>query len=338
MPNVYTRGGDKGETGLFGGNRTPKDDIRVEAYGTMDEANSAIGLAYALSEDNDIRDILHHIQKRIFVLGAELASDEKGKAMLTDSITQSDIDFMEEKLDYYLSVIGKQKEFIIPGKNPVSSALHFARTVVRRGERKIVEYAHKDPAVRPEMLKFVNRLSDLLFVLARTEEYNEMVKEVVKKVIEKIKMAETPSTVDDTPKEPSDAADQSLLTLAKRMAAAARVKAEALQVPIVFSVVDKGGNLVYFERMEDSLLASIDISINKAYTANALKMPTNQVTDLAKEDGALFGIQFTNNGRIVTFGGGYPIIVDGNIIGGVGVSGGTADEDMAICQEGLAIL
>ena len=97
MPNVYTRGGDKGETGLFGGNRTPKDDIRVEAYGTMDEANSAIGLAYSLSEDNDIREILHHLQERIFVLGAELASDEKGKAMLKDGISQADIDFMEEK-------------------------------------------------------------------------------------------------------------------------------------------------------------------------------------------------------------------------------------------------
>lgn len=193
MPNVYTRGGDKGETGLFGGNRTPKDDIRVEAYGTMDEANSAIGLAYSLSEDNDIREILHHLQERIFVLGAELASDEKGKAMLKDGISQADIDFMEEKLDYYLSVIGPQKSFIVPGKNPVSSALHLARTVVRRGERRIVEYTHKDPDVRPELVKFANRLSDLLFVLARTEEYNEMVKEVVRRVVEKIKMAEAPS-------------------------------------------------------------------------------------------------------------------------------------------------
>lgn len=338
MPNVYTRGGDKGETGLFGGNRTPKDDIRVEAYGTMDEANSAIGLAYALSEDKDIREILHHIQKRIFVLGAELASDEKGKAMLSDRIEQNDIDFMEAKLDYYLSVIGKQKEFIIPGKNPVSAALHFARTVVRRGERKIVEYAHKDPEVRPEMMKFVNRLSDLLFVLARTEEYNEMVKDVVKRVVEKIKMAEEKTEKPQETECSSDAAEQTLLTLAKRMAAAARVKAEELQVPIVFSVVDNSGNLVYFERMEDSLLASIDIAVNKAYTANALKMSTDKVKDLAKEEGGLFGVQFTNNGRIVTFGGGYPIVVDGKILGGVGVSGGTAEEDMAIAQKGLAIL
>lgn len=335
MPNVYTRGGDKGETGLFGGNRTPKDDIRVEAYGTMDEANSAIGLAYSLSEDNDIREILHHLQERIFVLGAELASDEKGKAMLKDGISQADIDFMEEKLDYYLSVIGPQKSFIVPGKNPVSSALHLARTVVRRGERRIVEYTHKDPDVRPELVKFANRLSDLLFVLARTEEYNEMVKEVVRRVVEKIKMAEAPS--EEAPEEEKKK-DFSLLTTAKRMGAAARVKAEEMGVPIVFSVVDAGGNLTYFERMEDSLLASMDISVNKAYTANALKMSTDKVTDLAKEDGALFGIQFTNEGRIVTFGGGYPLIAEGKVVGGIGVSGGTADQDMAIAQSALAIL
>ena len=98
------------------------------------------------------------------------------------------------------------------------------------------------------------------------------------------------------------------------------------------------GNLTYFERMEDSLLASMDISVNKAYTANALKMSTDKVTDLAKEDGALFGIQFTNEGRIVTFGGGYPLIVEGKVVGGIGVSGGTADQDMAIAQSALAIL
>ncbi len=90
--------------------------------------------------------------------------------------------------------------------------------------------------------------------------------------------------------------------------------------------------------MEDSLLASIDISQNKAYTANALKCPTSVVQDLAKENSPLFGIQFTNDSRIVTFGGGYPHSVDGVQIGAIGVSGGTADEDMAIAEAGLAIL
>ena len=132
--------------------------------------------------------------------------------------------------------------------------------------------------------------------------------------------------------------DYSLLTLAKKMAAAARVKAEEINVPIVFSVVDSGGNLAYFERMEDALMVSIDISVNKAYTANALKMSTDKVADVVKEDGSLYGLQWTNNGRMVVFGGGYPLKHNGEVIGGIGVSGGSVDEDMIIAKSALAVL
>ncbi len=294
MPNVYTRGGDKGETGLFGGSRTPKNDIRVEAYGTMDEANSAIGMAYAQSKDEDIREILHHVQERIFVLGAELASDQKGRDMLADAICQQDIDDMEGIMEHYLVIIGPQKEFIIPGKNPASAALHFARTVVRRGERRIVSYKQENPEVRPEMVKFANRLSDLLFVLARTEEFEEVIRQVVRRAMDEnqdLFKADSGTMPDEDPKK--------LLTIAKRIAAASRVKAEEMGVPIVFSCVDAGGNLAYYERMEDSLLASIDISQNKAFTANALKCPSSAVYDLAKEESPLFGIQFTNGGKTI---------------------------------------
>ncbi|MGL4607707.1 MAG: cob(I)yrinic acid a,c-diamide adenosyltransferase [Eubacteriaceae bacterium] len=334
MPNVYTRGGDKGETGLFGSSRTPKDNIRVDAYGTMDEANSAIGLAYSLCKDEEIRKILNRIQKRIFVLGAELASDEKGRSMLNDKITQADIDDMESVLDHYLEIIGPQKEFIIPGATECSAALHLARTVVRRGERLIVKYGRENEGSRPELVRFVNRLSDMLFVLARTEEFNGFVKEVVCRVKEKINVS-----LEDRVQLPmSNQEKTSILALAKRMGAAARVKAEELGIPIVFSVVDSGGNLVYFERMENALLASIDISINKAYTANALKLSTDKVASLVKEKDVLFGLQWTNNGRMVVFGGGYPLICDKEIIGGIGVSGGSVDEDMAIAECALEIL
>lgn len=337
MPNVYTRSGDKGETGLLGASRTPKDNIRVDAYGTMDEANSTIGLAYSLCENEEIRKILHQIQKRIFVLGSELASDEKGKSMLVDKITQVDIDYMECILDYYLEVIGPQKEFVIPGANPVSSALHLARTVVRRGERLIVKYNRDNEDSRPELVKFVNRLSDMLFVLARTEEHYEMVKEIAARVMEKMKTLGQTETEDQSNSK-IQGNDYSLLTLAKKMGAAARVKAEEMNVPIVFSVVDSGGNLTYFERMEDALLVSIDISVNKAYTANALKLSTDKVAKVVKEDGSLYGLQWTNNGRMVVFGGGYPLIYNGEIIGGVGVSGGSVDEDMIIAKSALTVL
>ena len=335
MPNVYTRSGDKGQTGLFGGNRISKDDIRVDAYGTMDEASSAIGMAHAATKDEDIKKILHRIQERILVLGAELASDEKGRSMLVDKITADDITFMEEKMDYYLRIVGPQKAFVIPGVNQSSAALHFARTVVRRGERRIVTYQGESPEeVRPEMVKFANRLSDLLFVLARTEELAEGIRQTAKKILEQNQepLAEAPYTPQDY-----DHAEK-LLVAAKRIAAGARVKAEAMKVPVVVAVVDKGGNLAYYERMEDSLLASIDIAINKAWTANALKIPTQIVNDLAKESSDLFGIQSTNQGRIVTFGGGFPLIVDGEQIGAIGISGGSVDQDVEIAKAGLKVL
>jgi ATP:cob(I)alamin adenosyltransferase len=337
MPNVYTRGGDKGETSLFGASRTPKDDVRVDAYGTMDEANSAIGLAYSLCQDEEIREILNYLQKRIFALGAELASDEKGKSMLTDRINQSDVDYMEGVLDHYLAIIGPQRDFVIPGSNPSSAALHVARTVVRRGERLIVTYNRESEESRPELIRFVNRLSDTLFVLARAEEFNGLIKEVARRVKQKLDACGQKEEDSEVATE-SQNDDYSLLTLAKKMAAAARVKAEAINVPIVFSVVDTGGNLAYFERMEDALLASTDISINKAFTANALKMPTDKLPALVKENGSLYGIQWTNNERMVVFGGGYPLKYDGKIIGAIGVSGGTVDEDMTIAKSALAIL
>jgi ATP:cob(I)alamin adenosyltransferase len=332
MPNVYTRTGDKGSTGLFGGSRISKDDVRIEAYGTMDEAQAFIGLAASLTKDEEIRNILLHIEERIYVLEAELASDDRGKNMLKDKVEQSDIDQMEKQIDHYLQIVGKQTKFVIPGRNPASAALHTARAVVRRGERRIVTYEAQDPGLRPEVVKFVNRLSDLLFTLARVEEFEQDIRDVAEKGMkdqDQVSAGAVETSEDD---------NELLLVLAKRAAAGARVKARELGVPIVFSAVDRGGNLAYYERMKDSLIASIDISQNKAFTANALKCPTEDIQDLAKEGSPLFGIQFTNHNRIVTFGGGYPLIVDGKQIGAIGVSGGTADEDMAIAKAGLAVL
>lgn len=335
MPNVYTRSGDKGTTGLFGGERTAKNDIRVEAYGTVDEAGASIGFAKSLLSDPEMKEILNQVQKRLFVLGAELASSDKGKEMLTDKISEDDVKWLEEKLDRYLGMIGKQTAFVIPGDSPTSGALHVARSVTRRGERRIIDYADQEE-VRPELIKYVNRLSDLLFVLARAEDYNQTVREVTKKVEEALsKMGLSPEK--KVAEEKKFAGSKDLLTLVKRMAQASRVKASEMQIPIVFAAVDKHGNLLYFERQEDSLLASIDIARKKAYTAAALKAPTHVLGDLSKEDGALFGLPFTSDGQYVIFGGGYPLIVNGEIIGAIGVSGGTAEEDMQIAQAGLVL-
>lgn len=330
MANVYTKGGDKGTTGLFGGSRTLKNDLRVDAYGTMDEAESQIGFARSIISDEKIKEILLHTQERMFILQAELASDERGVKRLENLICEDDITTLEETIDYYLDLIGEQFSFVRPGENPSSAALHVARTVVRRAERRIIDLDQAMGCVRPVVLKFVNRLSDLLYVLARVEDYYKLtddIRELARQILEKRQAG--PET--------DDPGAVSILLLAKRMAQASRVKAHELGVKICFSAVDTGGNLVYFERQEDSLLVSIDVSQRKAYTANALKMPTSELAELTVEGGPLYDLQISDGGLVV-FGGGYPVEVDGKIIGAIGVSGGTAEEDMQIALAGLSVL
>ena len=188
MANIYTKTGDKGTTGLYGGSRVDKDSMNVDVYGTIDEAISALGVAYAQTESPDIREYINHIQKRMFQAGAEFASDEKGLEMLKDKIGEADIKYLEDIVDQSTKVNGLMREFVVPGVNPSSAALHVARTVVRRAERKITTLAREIP-VRDELRKYINRLSDACFAMARLEESRaqqqeiEELKEVVRKVV-----------------------------------------------------------------------------------------------------------------------------------------------------------
>ncbi|NKF08641.1 cob(I)yrinic acid a,c-diamide adenosyltransferase [Clostridium gasigenes] len=166
---IYTKTGDKGTTALYGGSRVKKDSLRVEAYGTIDEANSFIGLAYAEIEDNEERKVLEEIQTKLFVLGAELASDEKGFKKLKEIITDEDIEKVEVLIDKYMELAGPFKGFVTPGKNKTSAVLHVARTVIRRAERRINTLCTEE-YVREQVKMYVNRLSDLLYAIARYEE------------------------------------------------------------------------------------------------------------------------------------------------------------------------
>lgn len=328
MPNVYTRTGDAGLTGLFGGTRVPKQDPEVEAYGTVDEANSAIGEAKAVAADESVRATLHGIQQRLFVLAAELASDERGRQILDNTISSADVTDLESLIDMCLSVTGPQREFVIPGRDLPSAALHRARTVTRRAERRVLTMAETHP-VRPELIKYLNRLSDTLYALARLAEHQHdlatiehVVRQAVGRALGGVAASGSLQAYD--------------LAAVKLMAEAAEAKAAELGVPIVFAGVDAGGHLMLLHRMADSLLGSIDIAIDKAFTAAAFKLPTAALKDLSTPTGELHGIQNSNHGRVVVFGGGLPVFIDGRIVGGVGVSGGTVDEDVRIVTYALS--
>ena len=160
LSKIYTRTGDDGTTGLGDGTRVAKDSARVTAYGTVDEANSAIGLLLASQLPDDVRELLTSMQHQLFDLGGELCIP--GHAAIQDE----DVDRLEQQLDRYNADLPALKDFILPGGGEAAARCHMARTIVRRAERETVTLARHD-AVRPEAIRYLNRLSDLLFVLAR---------------------------------------------------------------------------------------------------------------------------------------------------------------------------
>lgn len=169
---IYTKTGDKGTTSLYGGTKVAKDNIRIEAYGTIDELNSYIGLIRSYMLDNKLTDELITIQKDLFNIGAELATP-KDKIMLANGtprlkvmISEDDITQLENWIDAIDANLEIMTHFILPGGNQASSHAHVARCICRRAERLIVALAQQEE-IRPELAKYINRLSDYLFTAAR---------------------------------------------------------------------------------------------------------------------------------------------------------------------------
>ena len=160
LSKIYTRTGDDGTTGLGDGTRVAKDSTRVSAYGTVDEANSTIGLVLASELPDDVRTLLVAIQHQLFDLGGELCIPGH------EAIADADIERLEQHLDAFNEALPALKDFILPGGGEAGARCHIARTVVRRAEREAVALSRLEP-VRPQSVRYLNRLSDLLFVLAR---------------------------------------------------------------------------------------------------------------------------------------------------------------------------
>ncbi|HEV2673121.1 MAG TPA: cob(I)yrinic acid a,c-diamide adenosyltransferase [Aliidongia sp.] len=168
LNRIYTRGGDQGQTSLGDGRRVAKHDIRVETYGTVDEANAAIGLARLHSLDDASTDaMLSRIQNDLFDLGADLCTPEDGrKHEGALRIVAAQVDRLEREIDALNADLAPLTSFILPGGTPLAAYLHLARTVTRRAERLVTALAAAEP-VNPEAVKYLNRLSDHLFVLGR---------------------------------------------------------------------------------------------------------------------------------------------------------------------------
>jgi ATP:cob(I)alamin adenosyltransferase len=334
MTSIYTKGGDGGSTGLLGGSRVSKAALRVECYGAIDEANSSMGLARALSEWDFVKLPLKEIQSRLFVFAAEVAGDAEGVKRLKDRIDEEDVAKLEHLIDRCMAAAGEMHSFVTPGEDAPSAALHVARTVARRAERLLIRLAETED-VRAVLIKYANRLSDALYALARIEEVSAAaVSEIRKDAPALEKQGDGPAAQDAAPAKVRQISSIDLAS-AESVAALCIQEAEKMGVPVVVSVVDNGGNVILQKRMDGAFLASLDISLNKAFTAVALQMPTHKVRDMALPGSDTYGIQLSNGGRITPFGGGFPLVESGMIVGGLGISGGSVEEDMRIASAAL---
>jgi cob(I)alamin adenosyltransferase len=173
---IYTRTGDTGDTGLLGGVRVSKGSPRVDAYGEVDELNAALGSASAEVANPEVRSVLEQVQRDLFSVGALLADPKGPRQKDKISLAAEDVERLEECIDRFESKLPSLTQFILPGGSPGGALLHQARSVCRRAERKVVALAGSEPVASPVM-PYLNRLSDLLFVLARFENQDRGVEE-----------------------------------------------------------------------------------------------------------------------------------------------------------------
>lgn len=175
---IYTKKGDQGQTFLFGGGPYPKDSERIEAYGSVDELNSVVGCALVELQDKELQSACLEIQRQLFIVGAELATLNPTPELAAGFIQDRHVQALEKQIDAWEGELEPLKKFILPGGAKAAALLHLARTVCRRAERQVVAVSH-DQAIRPELLVYLNRLSDWLFVLARVVNRRAKVEDIL---------------------------------------------------------------------------------------------------------------------------------------------------------------
>jgi cob(I)alamin adenosyltransferase len=179
ITKVYTRTGDQGETSLVGGVRIRKSDIRLEAYGTVDELSAHLGMLVAMMKESEERDLIIRVQNNLFNVCTHLATDQSQTPLYPSAhLADGEIELLEARIDLLMGQLPERQGFILPGGTPTAAQAHICRTVCRRAERRIAALAEV-AQIGPEMQQFVNRLSDYLFVLAKIINFNEGKSEIV---------------------------------------------------------------------------------------------------------------------------------------------------------------
>ena len=314
---IYTKTGDMGITSLLGNARVSKSSLRVRAYGSLDELEMTLGWASIPVQDSSVKTLLARVQGILFDAGSELATAAEHPK---PRIFASHVSELEMAIDEYTRYMGGFS-FVKSGESESSSRLHMARTVTRRAEREIVALADQEP-VSPHLMVLINRISDLLYVLARFQANWDQVYSALMRCDGRLRLKEDGFMNNSRSwRERLTEVESSVMAYGDRMGKGFAV-----------AIADASGGLQFFFRHPDTIPVSTGIAIDKAYTAAVVRLSTETVGQLSQPGEMLFGIGNASSGRIITFGGGIPLEIEGKVLGAVGVSGGTVAEDLGLAE------
>ena len=336
----YTGQGDKGLTPLTPASQVSKADERVAAVGSVEEILSALGAVKTATPCPIFRGKLERIQKTLRTLSLGLRDPRSGKFVFSTE----EISFLESDMDEMLTHVSPETfDDILPGGNKQSAFLDVAHTTTRRAEREVIAMDRRY-AVPPAFKQYLNRLSDYLLVAARYSDYLHEKAQTENPAPAATAPAVTPVTI-STPSATDAVVAEVLARLggskvmdlekAKAIIAAVESRAKEQGKYAVIAVCNAEGNPIAVHVMDGAFLVSYEVAVKKAYTSVAVKMSTMELSALCQPGGTFYGLQALE--RVITFGGGIPLYCDGVIVGGLGVSGGTGEEDHDLALYGAAV-
>ena len=343
----YTRQGDKGLTALTPASQVSKADERIAAVGAVEEIVAALGTVKTATPCPIFRGKLERIQKTLRTLSQGLRDPRSGKFVFS----AEEISFLESDMDEMLTLVSPESlRDTLPGGNKQSAFLDVAHTTTRRAEREVIAMDRRY-AVPQAFKQYLNRLSDYLIVAARYSDYlhEKAESEKTSAPAPAVPVA-TPAAPALTATAPTPTAADALvaevlarlggpkvmdLEKAKRIIAAVETRAKEQGKHAVIAVCNAEGNPIAVHVMDGAFLVSYEVAVKKAYTSVAVKMSTMELSALCQPGGTFYGLQALD--KVITFGGGIPLYNDGVIVGGLGVSGGTGEEDHDLALYGAAV-
>ena len=344
--SIYTKRGDRGITDMAHAGNISKSDDRIRLMGEADELNSHIELVKSMLRQSEILQLLERIQKNLDLIAAGVSNPYDRDCKVSEKETA----VLEAETDKLEALCEKPVPEKLTGKSRLAAEIDIARTVARRTERCLAQVSVKFGA-DTESKRFLNRLSDYLYILARyIEYYSDLSVELSDDHAGAL--AKTSDNNTDALKKTTDINEAVIQEVLKRMGIQSRITLDTAKKLIerleqeavrrgqraVIAVCNPEGNPVAVHVMDGAFLVSFDVAMKKAYTAVAVKMSTMELSKIAQPGGTFYGVDKLDGGKIVIFGGGIPLKSGNTIIGGLGISGGTGEEDHSLAEYGQSVL